>query len=598
MDTIAFGTLAASDSDANAWTEALGQVIADLDLLNHNTEQDFLKIGAKLAEFIGAVKVISSELTALADSQGGLQASQALTRSLGCSEEMSARYADRSGDLGSMRREVFRMKQTLSGFQKTVSAVHTLGVLTRIELARLGSAGAEFGNVADDMQSVAANVQARVESALNIADSLLPPIESAIQRISAIEEGQAKDLPAVISGALASLASLRKIQDTAHDSSVRLGARYHATSEAFNKLIVSIQFHDITRQQVEHVIEVLRRLCSESEGKGSTIVCDQRGAAAVLNLQSLQLADAGEKFAASVASVTHNLDDIATHVLEMADESRRLSGISRDEKDSFLLELEGGCTAILASLTHYADAEFDTQDIGVLLAETIGRLHGSRDEIQEIEIEMQLMAVNASISAAHIGISGEALGVLANSMQERASESRQRTVSLVEALDSINEGAARLSGARDSVPGDAPGSQSGCIEEMRMAVVELHSSSERSFSQIAQIVTRSTHLGEELSVTRESFSVGALFAKAMSSARRRLKEIGEKTLSGLSHDAADAPEPALTDFATHYTMQAERDVHEGITKALAGAMPADLLIEQSVFLPAEPGELGENVEFF
>jgi hypothetical protein len=45
-------------------------------------------------------------------------------------------------------------------------------------------------------------------------------------------------------------------------------------------------------------------------------------------------------------------------------------------------------------------------------------------------------------------------------------------------------------------------------------------------------------------------------------------------------------------------MQAERDVHEGITKALAGAMPADLLIEQSVFLPAEPGELGENVEFF
>jgi hypothetical protein len=133
---------------------------------------------------------------------------------------------------------------------------------------------------------------------------------------------------------------------------------------------------------------------------------------------------------------------------------------------------------------------------------------------------------------------------------------------------------------------------------MRLAVAELHTSSERSFFQIAQIIARSTRLGEDLSATRESFSVGALFAKAVSSARRRLKEIGEKTQSGLSHDAANAPEPALADFATHYTMQAERDVHEGIAKALAGAMPADFLIEQSEFLLAEPGELGENVEFF
>jgi hypothetical protein len=31
---------------------------------------------------------------------------------------------------------------------------------------------------------------------------------------------------------------------------------------------------------------------------------------------------------------------------------------------------------------------------------------------------------------------------------------------------------------------------------------------------------------------------------------------------------------------------------------LAGAMPVDLLIEQSEFLPVEPDELGENVEFF
>ena len=39
-------------SAAQAWRETLEQVIADLDLLNRNTEQDFLTIGGKLADFI------------------------------------------------------------------------------------------------------------------------------------------------------------------------------------------------------------------------------------------------------------------------------------------------------------------------------------------------------------------------------------------------------------------------------------------------------------------------------------------------------------------------------------------------------------------
>ena len=40
--------------------DSLGQVIADRDLLNHDTEQGFLSIGGKLAEFMQTVSLISS----------------------------------------------------------------------------------------------------------------------------------------------------------------------------------------------------------------------------------------------------------------------------------------------------------------------------------------------------------------------------------------------------------------------------------------------------------------------------------------------------------------------------------------------------------
>ena len=69
-------------SAAQSWRETLEQVIADLDLLNRNTEQDFLTIGGKLADFIEKVNLISSQLAVLAtfnSQEQGLHASQALT---------------------------------------------------------------------------------------------------------------------------------------------------------------------------------------------------------------------------------------------------------------------------------------------------------------------------------------------------------------------------------------------------------------------------------------------------------------------------------------------------------------------------------------
>ena len=134
---------AESASESRVRVENLAQVIAESELLNQNTEQDFLRIGGKLAEFIEAVNLISSQLAALADLNSGEQAvraSQALTRSLEHATEMKGRSAENNGVLDRMRKEAGRLKQVLWGFHGTVTIFQTLGVLTRIETARLGRA--------------------------------------------------------------------------------------------------------------------------------------------------------------------------------------------------------------------------------------------------------------------------------------------------------------------------------------------------------------------------------------------------------------------------------------------------------------------------
>lgn len=570
--------------------ELLGQVIADLDLLNRDTEQDFMRIGGKLAEFMQAVSGISSELTALGNSEHGERASQALTHALAWSTDMKAAVGNSGGGLAEMRKEVGQLKRALSGFQDTVSTFHTLALLTRIETARIGSAGADFRSVAEDIGSLAGKVQSRVESALAITDSLVPPIECAMREISILEAGQARDLPALISKSSASLSSFRDIREKAHESSVRLGSQYGAISDSFKKMIVSIQFHDITRQQVEHVTEVLRRLCSETGGEDGSTPRHPRGMATVLELQSAQLADAGEKFAASVLSVEQNLEGIAAQVRQMAHESRALAGLSEDGKGSLFLPMEHDCGAILSSLVHTSNADAATRVARKGLEDTIVQMRGPIQEIQQIELQMRKVALNARISAFHLGSTGSALDVIAGSVQQLASECRTRS----ELLGSMSEAATRSRWECEPDSADGSIGGDGTMEELRLAVEELHSSAEQSFALIFQIVGSGDSLADDLAATRESLSVGALFAEAVRCAQSSMMEIGEKARSSSPLGESDEPEPGLADFLSHYTMQAELDVHQGVTRAVTGAAP----VEEQHSPPGEVDELGDNIEFF
>ncbi len=573
-------------SREKAWTTTLERVIEDLDLLNRDTEQYFLKIGGKLSDFIDRVNQISSDLAELGNlisGEQGLHASHALNSALDRARKMGANSPAGDGILGGLRQGTDCLRRTLTGFKATVSTFRTLGVLTRIEAARLGTDGSEFGILADDVRTLTANVQARVANALDTVALLIPPIENALQN--------ARDMPGVISKLAETVSLFRDVQNGVQTSAVRLGKQYAAISDGFKRLIVSIQFHDITRQQIEHVTDVLRRLCTEA--KSDTASSDSRKIAAIVGLQSLQLADAAEKFAASVASIAHGLDEVAAHVTEMVAESRTLSGLSADEQDSVFLKMEHGCTAILSSVGFCTDAEDANRAASGNLVGAIDRMRGPIEEIQAIEAQMKRMGMNARIQAAQTGAAGDVLGALATSIQQLAVESSQRSESLIKVLASMSEAALGLS--KDDQPGQVSPSKPevGYLEEMRTAIAQMHSSSERSFAQISQVLACGGRLRDDLFSTRESFSVGALFANTASRSQAMLKEIaGAKG----NHDSA-AFRLEMADYVRHYTMQSEHDVHLGLTKVVVGATRSAHSKAEKL-PPPKTKEVEDNVEFF
>jgi hypothetical protein len=582
----------------SGWRTALEQVAKDLENLNRSTERDFLAVGEKLIEFRLAARRVASEMTALTElisGEQGRNASHALTRMLEHSRAMDARI-ERSGQaLGQVHDLSCRIRLAFAGLHNTVSVFRALCTLTQIETSRLGSTGADFGDLAAEVRPLSESIQSSGEGVLEASCRLEEGIQTAMRSGSELRARQLKELPALIAAVIDSLHSLDERRQRAAELSARQAAQYEAVCGAVDDVVKSVQFHDITRQQVEHVVHALGQLRSAGEsGRGSRGSLPP-GARAVLALESSQLSGAAGIFASSLESMERDLESIAVRVQNMAEASRALMGISAGDQDSFFLRLEGHFTAILKMLGTCTTAQAEMGSTAANLAETIGGMRQSVGEIRRIEIRIRRIATNATIRATHIGAAGDALNVIAEVMQGLALDSNSNTEDVAGALDAMSEAASRVSGGG----GEAAGAESGTGEVtggMRHAVAELHSSSESSFSRVNQIAALGARLAGDAGAVRGGLTAGSLFAQVVFRARGELDRIGAQAGGGPRSGAEAAPAHQLEGLARHYTMQRERDVHESMTRG--SALPAALAPATAQPVAFEDGNLGDNVELF
>ncbi len=218
-------------------------------------------------------------------------------------------------------------------------------------------------------------------------------------------------------------------------------------------------------------------------------------------------------------------------------------------------------------------------------------------DIRGIEIQIQRIAINATIRAAHIGAAGKALTVIAEVMQRLALDSNRNTEAVAQALDRMSDGTRGVSGASDHRECAIQRGPGGAIDEMRAAVRELHSSSECSFSRVAQIAALGSRLGEDVGALHQRLPAGrgGSPAEVVHRACGELERIGAHQSPVPLEGLEASPVLGLEDLAKRYTMQAERDVHDRIASgsAVTQSAPADV-----PKVPLEDGDLGDNVELF
>lgn len=571
-----------SQPAGSAWTTAVADAEKDLNQLNRSTEADFLAIGGTLSGLLSSAREISSEVSAMAEfisGEKGRAACGALGSVLQRAREMRESAEILSAALRELSALAVQIRNDFSGFEQTVFSFRLVTTLARIETERLGSTAAEVSHLAENFRLHTNNVVARLSDVLSDVALVETRIGSTIARVAELQDQKLSTLPSLISSVEHSLAAFREKQQRAIGASKTLASGFTALSSAITEIVGSIQCHDITRQQIEHVVQALADIRKNSGNRKPS-----PPQALALRVQCAQLQSAERLFTSSVTDIDRQLETVSSQIHQMISSHEELLDLNQDGHESFFREVERCFELILDAIANYNSLEASVVSAIAELGEVAGRLVKSLSSVRDITVQLKWLTINARISAIHLGSPGEPLNVVAGSMQSLQQECETR-------CDTTGNRIAAMQMALASSTKQPTDVQAGVDVNVRAQISELHSSGQGSNAHWRRIEACAASLRENIQSARTRLRVGQRVSAALNSCIERLQPFAGDSAAVTAQASNDM---AFEQIAHRYTMQGEREIHERLT----GKFHQDLQTADAVPVPDQNTEFGENVELF
>jgi DNA-binding ferritin-like protein len=586
--------------------EAIDDIVSNLHecssglaALNSSTEEDFLTTGTDLREVAARAGEISTAAGSIADllSGTGLELhGEALQKLF---DQMSA-YLDISGkklnsNTGTLRTVLGTSDDIalhLVGFNRIVKHLRILGISTKIESARLAGGNNAFSNIADDVEKLSGLINAKSAAILHAVSSSHKVISETLSKVSLFERREQGQSQTMLGDIIRNLSSLSEKHERSSTAAQRVVGQSDEISRSIGEIVGSLQFHDITRQQIEHVTEAIDELGEKlSSLKGTeNALSEVRDLCLgdVCRLQMNQLTSAKREFVSAVGVAMDSFRNIAAHVAEISKEAAALVDARGTAGSSFLTRLKTDVAKIVLTLKENGQANRELLSAVESVAATISDLAAFVDSIEEIGVDIGLLALNAQIRAAQTGSEGAALGVLAEAVRNLSADARDRTLSISEALTHISstaQGLGRGGTEEDEVPEldemvERFGGLLDSLEGMDGRVASFINRMEEGTNEVETRI-RGLISGIRVHERMESVLNGAI--AALEKIDREAGQFGPPTAKGRGGSY-------LKQLEDRYTMHKERSIHRSIIQT-SGPMPS--------FSHKEPeGGFGENVELF
>lgn len=603
------------DSDAvlpivAGWKKSILPSIDTLYVLAGTTEDEFLQIGSQLQQFYARSAEISDMANQLVETVSGELAQTVIRRLRQIITEMEQYLAGvraQSNESCTTLEQILvllnRVSQPLEGFNKMYKTLRMLSISTKIESARIGEKGTDFLTLAMDVEKLSHQVNNKSGNIMLHRQTLSGVITDNLQIVRVSETSQDTEVGGILKSTSTSLESLISVNGRCNTFGELVSSVSSEVSGNIGEVVSSMQAHDMTRQQIEHIVEALERLASNLE----TDNCSQQDPGQlkrlitevgdVCELQAAQLRHAASELHGAVGSIVDNLRDIAYKQSQMAEETLNITGADGPSGNSFVEGISSGLATVTGVLAKCSKTDRELAGIMQKVAQTIGEISGFVTDIEEIGSEIDLIALNSQIKAAHTGVEGAALGVLAEAIKRLSLDAVVQTEAVSQTLLEVNDVTGHL--LQDSAH-DA-GEGSGLISAMETDVEDIMGALGRMNNSLSDLLSGLTEKVRSLTNDIEQVTSGI-------NVHEHMAVMAETIFSSLERIVVEAREiePASTEFKENlrhmeerYTMASERHIHESIARKRSGGKPeSKVLVKENLPSGGDDSEFGDNVDLF
>lgn len=597
-----------------------------------STENEFLFIGEKLLDFHQRASAIAAMTTdAVGQISGGEMGKiiENFESALEMAASLTGGFASQKDILQSMLANFSQIRAPLIGFEKVVRNLNILCNFIKIETAYLGRSDTGFNALADDVRRIAADIGTKTANLVTETDflaSLLTENLYLIENLGSKNEVQAKN---VLQKIVENIRMLTEKASLSASAMKEVEKTWKKISANMAEVVESMQFHDITRQRLEHARDALKELpekISNNRKAGSMrqrlyLLLQKKPAgenkvkkikfeevdliADTCELQTDQLRSSRDDFVAAVVRILESLNKIAGHAGSMSVEISGITGSANDTKDSFIMELEQDIGYLDGSINECMQLNKDLSVAMLKVAQTASGMSVFMKEMEKLSIQMQMLALNALVHAAHIGDQGLTLGVLADSINQLAAETTTQvgfvSSNLKDVVSIAEELATKANSEHLSVQDKA-----GKIKDNLTLIIE---PIKKIDDELKLLLPRIDQAGKILAADIGQLTMGVTI-------HNRIDENIENVIAcliGIStkvrpvKTSSSRRDDLLEDLAKRYTMDTERETHLKIAKitiaetALQIEPPVTGIPQETPTgsaTPAKEDDLGDNVDLF
>jgi len=588
----------------HTWQTCLESTLQILKSFAGQTEDQFLQLGERLQDFAirsGKISSTANELVEVVSGDESRHLTAQLQQLFNDMETYLAQVRARGETSCQILQQVLSQLDTvvqpLEGFQKMDKVLRMLSISTKIESARIGELGAGFTTLALDVEKLSHAVNEKSAGIMSHRQSLELLIRDNLEKVRTTGFGQHADAARILADVSAGINTLLSLNETCSKAGLLARQTAAEVSDEIASVVSSMQFHDITRQQIEHVVEALEKLRQQIHASSAEIkpeACRSLVAETgdICELQAAQIRHAADQLKKATLAILGNLQNIAQQQNQVSLQLQSAVTGNAGTSDTSLLDtMQRNMREVVTILKRCAAADEQLSTAMAEVATTTIQISGFVSDIEAVGSEINLIALNAQIKAAHTGPQGAALGVLAEAIKRLSLDAVVQTEDVSNTLKAINSITVDIQHKSEEEKRSVQ--QVAAMEqEAEQIISRLGRITTTIHDRLSSITSAATALSEEINAVTASVHVHEEASRLAHEAETVLEQI---------YREARALVPASPEFSNNlrhmeqrYTMESERMIHE----MMAARHGAAVKLQGKQQSSTGDSGFGDNVDLF